>query len=63
MSITVKAKYLKPGDRVTRPASEKGDPPMVTRTVKTVSPLRVLPGVRVVFTDGTMVLFPSNNEV
>ena len=62
--MTVKAKELKPGDTVTRPASEKGEPPMVTRTVKTVSPLPPgTDGVRVIFTDGMTMLYPSNNEV
>ena len=64
MSVTVKAKDLKPGDTVTRPATAKGEPPRVTRTVKTVSPLPPgTDGVRVIFTDGMTMLYPSNNEV
>ena len=61
--MTVKAKELKPGDTVTRPASAKGEPPRVTRTVKTVSPLGTDAAVRVIFTDGTILLYPGNNEV
>ena len=59
----MKASDLKPGDTVTRPATAKGEPPRLTRTVKTVSPLPGTDGVRVIFTDGTLLLYPSNNEV
>lgn len=47
---------LQPGDTVTRPATQRGEPPMVTRTVLTVT--AIANGVRVVFTDSTTILYP-----
>lgn len=59
----MRARDLKPGDTVTRPATQRGEPAMVTRTVGTVAPILGTEGVRVRFTDGTLLLFPDNNEV
>lgn len=57
------AKDLKPGDTVTRPATQRGEPPLVTRTVRTVTPIPGAEGVRVVFTDNTTILYPNDNNV
>jgi len=59
----MKARDLKAGDTVTRPATQRGEPPMVTRTVGTVAPIPGADGVRVVFTNGTTLLYPNDNNV
>lgn len=59
----MKAKELKAGDAVTRPATERGEPAMVTRTVRTVTPIPGADGVRVVFTDSRTILYPNDNNV
>lgn len=59
----MKAKDLKVGDTVTRPATQRGEPPRVTRTVKVVAPIPGTHGVRVVFTDGTTILYLNEANV
>ena len=59
----MKAMELKSGDTVTRPATERGQPATVTRTVRTVTPLPGTDGVRVVFTDNLTLLYPNDNNV
>lgn len=59
----MKAKDLKAGDTVTRPATQRGEPPMVTRTVHTVTPIPNADGVRVRFTDNLTILYPNDNNV
>lgn len=59
----MQAKDLKPGDAVTRPATQRGEPPMVTRTVATVTPIPDVDGVRVLFMDSTTILYPNDNNV
>lgn len=59
----MKAEDLKPGQVVSRSATQRGEPPMVSRTVRTVTPILGIAGVRVVFTDGLVLLYPNNNEV
>jgi hypothetical protein len=59
----MKAMDLKAGDTVTRPATQRGEPPMVTRTVRTVIPIPGTEGVRVLFTDATTILYPNDNNV
>jgi hypothetical protein len=59
----MKAEDLKPGQVVSRSATQRGEPPMVSRTVRTVTPILGIAGVRVVFTDGVVLLYPNNNEV
>jgi len=59
----MKAEDLKPGQVVSRSATQRGEPPLVSRTVRTVTPILGIAGVRVVFTDGVVLLYPNNNEV
>jgi len=59
----MKAEELKPGQVVSRPATQRGEPPVVNRTVRTVTPILGTAGVRVVFTDGVVLLYPNSNEV
>ena len=59
----MKAEDLKPGQVVSRSATQRGEPPMVSRTVRTITPILGIAGVRVVFTDGVVMLYPNNNEV
>lgn len=59
----MKAEDLKPGQVVSRAATQRGEPPVVNRTVRTVTPILGIAGVRVVFTDGVVLLYPNNNEV
>lgn len=56
----MKAEDLKPGQVVSRAATQRGEPPVVNRTV---TPIPGIAGVRVVFTDGLVLLYPNNNEV
>lgn len=59
----MKAEDLKPGQVVSRSATQRGEPPMVSRTVRTITPISGIAGVRVEFTDGLVLLYPNNNEV
>ena len=59
----MKVEDLKPGQVVSRSATQRGEPPMVSRTVRTITPILVIAGMRVVFTDGVVMLYPNNNEV
>lgn len=59
----MKAEDLKPGQVVSRSATQRGEPPVVSRTVRTITPILGIAGVRVVFTDGVVLLYPNNNEV
>jgi len=59
----MKAEDLKPGQVVSRAATQRGEPPVVNRTVRTVTPIHGIAGVRVMFTDGLVILYPNNNEV
>ena len=59
----MKAEDLKPGQVVSRSATQRGEPPVVSRTVRTITPILGIAGVRVVFTDGVVMLYPNNNEV
>jgi len=59
----MKAEDLKPGQVVSRSATQRGEPPVVSRTVRTVTPILGIAGVRVVFTDGVVLLYPNKTEV
>ena len=59
----MKVEDLKPGQVVSRSATQRGEPPMVSRTVRTITPILGIAGMRVVFTDGVVMLYPNNNEV
>lgn len=53
-------KTLKPGDVVTLPATQRGEPPLVTLTVEAVTAVRVenvTEGVRVVYTNGRTIIY------
>lgn len=60
---TIKARDLKPGDKVSRPATQRGETPVVVRTVFKVTPLPEVSVVRVTFTDCFVVLMPDDNDV